>query len=78
MCDVGASKTQIVYNCNLNFHHVVPHLELLIKNGLVVRVDEAVVRYQTTPRGADALWHLRELEELIAKFRDAAEEMPAG
>ncbi len=32
----------------------------------------------TTPKGTDALWHFSELEELIAEFRGAAEEMPAG
>ncbi|MHB8117604.1 MAG: winged helix-turn-helix domain-containing protein [Methanothrix sp.] len=74
---VGANKTQIVYNCNLNFHTVMPYLELLIKNGLVARVDGKVARYQTTPRGTDALWHFRELAELIAEFRGEAEEMPA-
>ena len=30
------------------------------------------------PRGMDALWHIRELDELIAEFRGAAEEMSAG
>ena len=78
VCGGVASKTQIVYNCNLNFHTVVPYLELLIKNSLVVRVDGEVVRYQTTPKCADALWHFQELEELIVEFRDATEEMPAG
>ena len=78
VCVVGASKTQIVYNCNLNFHTVVPYLELLMKNGLVIRTEGEVVRYQTTPKGADALWHFRKLEELIAEFRGEAEEMPAG
>jgi len=78
VCVGGTSKTQVIYNCNLNFHTVVPYLELLIKNDLVTRIDSKVVRYQTTPKGADALWHLQELEELIAEFQDAAEEMPAG
>jgi predicted transcriptional regulator len=36
---VGANKTQIVYKCNLNFHTVVPYLELLMKNGLVERSE---------------------------------------
>ena len=78
VCGGEASKTQIVYNCNLNFHTVVPYMELLIKNGLVARIDGKVARYQTTPRGTDALWHFQELEELIAEFRGAEEEMPTG
>ncbi len=38
----GASKTQIVYNSNLNFHTVVPYIELLVRNGLAVRVEGAI------------------------------------
>lgn len=78
VCGGGASKTQIVYNSNLNFHTVVPYLELLIKNGLVAKIDDAVVRYQTTPKGTDALWHFSELEEMIPEFGVMAEESPAA
>ncbi len=35
----GANKTQIVFSCNLNFHTVVPYLELLIRNELAERID---------------------------------------
>jgi hypothetical protein len=45
-------------------------VRLLIKNGLVARIDGKVALYQTTPRGTDALWHFRELEELIAEFQE--------
>jgi hypothetical protein len=30
----GANKTQIVYEFGLNFHAVVPYLELITRNGL--------------------------------------------
>ena len=39
VCRIGANKTQIVYSCNLNFHTVVPYIELLIKNGLPERLE---------------------------------------
>ncbi len=43
------SKTQIVYGSVLNLHTVMPYLELVIRNGLVMRIDGAVSRYKTTP-----------------------------
>jgi len=64
----GANKTQIVYSCNLNFHTVVPYIELLIKNGLAERVEGEIVRYRITPRGEEALAHLRELEKLMPEM----------
>ena len=77
MCVNGANKTCIIYNCNLNFYTVVPYLDLLIKNRLVAKIDGAIVRYQITPKGTNALWHFGESEELIAEFRGAVEEMKA-
>ena len=67
VCGVGANKTQIVYSCNLNFHTVVPYLDLLIKNELAERVEGEIVRYRITPRGEEALRHLQELEKLIVE-----------
>jgi len=61
----GANKTQIVYSCNLNFHTVVPYLDLLIKNGLAERVEGEIVRYRITPRGEEALGHLQEPENFM-------------
>jgi predicted transcriptional regulator len=59
----GANKTQIVYSCNLNFRSVVPYLDLLISNGLMVRVEGSIARYKTT--GEAALGHMRELEKMM-------------
>lgn len=67
VCREGANKTQIVYSCNLNFHTVVPYLDLLIKNGLAERMEGEIVRYKITPRGEEALGHLQELEKLIVE-----------
>ena len=63
----GANKTQIVYSCNLNFHTVVPYLELLIKNGLAERVEGEIIRYRIRSRGEEALGHLQALEKLIVE-----------
>jgi len=67
VCGEGANKTQIVYSCNLNFHTVVPYLDLLIKNGLAEKLEGEIVRYRITPRGEEALGHLQELEKLIVE-----------
>ena len=67
VCGDGANKTQIVYSCNLNFHTVVPYLNLLIKNGLAEKLEGEIVRYRITPRGEEALGHLQELEKLIVE-----------
>jgi predicted transcriptional regulator len=65
----GASKTQIVYNCNLNFHTVVPYLELLIRNDLAERVEGATTRYRATEKGTKALQCLKDIEEMIPDFK---------
>lgn len=47
----AGGKTQIIYQRNLNFNTVLPYLELLIRNGLAVRIKGAVLMYNTTPKG---------------------------
>jgi hypothetical protein len=62
---VGGNKTQIVYSCNLNFHSVVPYLDLLISNALMERVEGTIARYRITAKGEAALGHMRELEKMM-------------
>ena len=64
----GANKTQIVYSCNLNFHTVVPYLDLLIKNGLAEQGEGKSPRYRTTSKGFEALGHFQEIEKLIPEM----------
>jgi predicted transcriptional regulator len=47
-----ANKTQIVYESGINFHTVVPYLELITRNELAERVEGGVPRYEATARGA--------------------------
>jgi predicted transcriptional regulator len=47
----GANKTQIVYGSGLNFHTVVPYLELITRNGLAERIEGGVTRYRTAVEG---------------------------
>ena len=69
----GANKTQIVYSCNMNFHSVVPYLDLLVRNGLVERVEGKILRYKTTGRGMQALQHFHEIEKLMPEMQAARE-----
>lgn len=61
----GASKTRIVYNCNLNFGTVNPHLDLLMANGLLEAIDGHIVLYRTTEKGKQVLDHFKEIERLM-------------
>jgi predicted transcriptional regulator len=49
----------------LNFHTVVPYMDLLIRNGLVERVESEILRYRTTSKGVQALQHFQEIEKLM-------------
>jgi len=71
----GANKTQIVYLSNMNFHTVVPYLDLLIRNGLAERVEGENAMYRTTPKGAEVLQHFQEIEKLMPEME--AQEEPA-
>ncbi len=54
----GASKTQIVYACNLNFHIVVTYLELIKRNGLAKRTKVGLSRYKATAKRLEIHRHL--------------------
>jgi predicted transcriptional regulator len=51
-CKVGANKTRIVYQANLNFMTVNPYLEILIRNELLEVRPGKHVLYETTQRGS--------------------------
>jgi len=69
----GASKTQIVYSCNLNFQTVVPYLDLLVRTGLAERLEGGHPRWRTTARGREALSHMQALEGLMGEEEAVAE-----
>jgi predicted transcriptional regulator len=47
---------------------MVPYLDLLIKNGLVERLECEFPRYRTTSKGFEALRHFQEIEKLIPEM----------
>jgi predicted transcriptional regulator len=52
----------------LNFHTVVPYLELLIRNGLAERMEGKILKYKTTAKGMQALQHFQEIERLMPEM----------
>jgi predicted transcriptional regulator len=57
----------------MNFHSVVPYLDLLIRNGLVEKVEGKIIRYKTTARGMLALGYFQEIEKLMPEMQVARE-----
>jgi predicted transcriptional regulator len=51
ICDGGASKTNIVYEANLNSKIVNSYIELLTKNGLIESINGRIILYKTTNKG---------------------------
>lgn len=62
----GAIKTRIVYQVGLNFKTVQPHLNLLLKKGLIEVTGNTQLVYKTTPEGGQALESLRKVEAIYS------------
>jgi len=62
----GASKTQVVYQVNLNFHTVNRHLDLLLEKALIEIFQDPPKRYKTTSKGEKALECLKEIEAIYS------------
>jgi len=62
----GVNKTGIVYGANLNFNMAERYLPLLMKRGLIVRLDgERDVVYRVTERGQEVLKNYREIKRFV-------------
>jgi predicted transcriptional regulator len=62
----GASKTRIVYQVNMNFHTINPHLDLLVEKALLDVVQGTPVLYKTTRHGEKALKFLKAIETIYS------------
>ena len=62
----GAGKTRIVYQVGLNFGTIKPYLHLLTKKGHLEATQGDRPIYRTTPKGEQALEHLREVEAIYS------------
>lgn len=65
ICKESSSKTKIVYQVNLNFNTVKPYLDLLVNSGLFEASGDPQVVYKTTPKGMEALGHIKALRDLL-------------
>jgi predicted transcriptional regulator len=65
LCIEPASKTRIVYQVNLNFRTINPHLDRLLDAGLLEAFGDTQIMYKTTPKGMEALQHIRALRDLL-------------
>jgi predicted transcriptional regulator len=67
ICREPATKTKVVYQVNLNFRTVNPYLDLLTKSSLleINRIGDSSAVYRITPKGAEALGHIKALRALL-------------
>jgi predicted transcriptional regulator len=63
ICQKGANKTRIVYQANLNFSTVGPHLKTLTANGYIVMGEDRI--YRSTPAGER---YLEQVKGVLAVF----------
>lgn len=62
----GVNKTGIVYGANLNFNMAERYLPLLIKRGLLVRLNgEGGDVYEITERGREVLKNYKEIKKFV-------------
>lgn len=65
---MGTSRTKVVYASGLNFKAAKPYLEGLSADGLLEIVPGEVNLFRITPKGIDALGHLKAISELMPSF----------
>lgn len=73
-CIDGASKTRIVYQCNLNFTTVNPYLDLLIGRGLIAASSGQRPIFKTTASGLELMECLKQHQCEICKLRSQIED----
>ncbi len=77
-CIDGASKTRIVYQCNLNFTTVNPYLDLLADRGLIAASSCPRARFKTTASGLELMERLKQHHCEISKLRSQIEDASAS
>jgi predicted transcriptional regulator len=67
VCENGTMKTHVMYKCNLNSKQVQDYLELLLKFGLLERIDSEIRRsvYKTTQKGLKFIEAYAELLDIF-------------
>lgn len=65
LCVVGASKTRIVYQTNMNFKTASFYLTELVRIGLLQILNGDLTVYKTTERGREILRGLKSIQKEI-------------
>lgn len=73
-CTDGASKTRIVYRCNLNFTTVNPYISLLRDRGLIAASSGPRPLFRTTESGLEIMKCLQKHHCEICKLRSQIED----
>lgn len=73
ICSNGASKTRIVYQVNLNFHTVIPYLDLLTRKGMIMSSKNNPIIFNTTSKGIKLLNDLRSIQNELHEISDQAD-----
>ena len=71
VCSTGASKTRIIYQCNLNSTTIMPYLILLMDNNLIETNEVEPKLYITTPKGIELMKGLKQHYEAISMLRSS-------
>jgi predicted transcriptional regulator len=71
ICSTGASKTRIVYQCNLNSTTIKPYLSLMTDNNLIETYEVEPKLYKTTPKGIEFMKGLKQHYEAISMLRSS-------
>ncbi len=67
ICIIGASKTRVVYQANLNFRTVDPYLQLLIKNDLLKVNKGRHILYETTEKGRSLMETINQVHNTLSE-----------
>jgi len=68
ICMLGANKTKIVYQANLNFRTVNPYLDMLMEKGLIDLSEGRKNMYVTTDKGANMLKSFNSIKRELYDF----------
>jgi len=77
VCAGGASKTEVVYQSNLNFTTVNPYLDLLINRGLLEASTGRRPIYRTTEQGLEFMRSFKHHQGEISRLCDLIENAPS-
>ena len=64
-CRESTSKTNIVYQANLNFRTVAAYLGLLVDKGMIEVIQKPIPLYRITPKGTKMMNDLKSIKKVL-------------